>query len=219
MPKGRNVKPLVVVGAGGFGREVAWLVRDLNATNPTWDLIGFIDDHVHGKTVEGYAILGDRSYLYRMSPKPFVSCAIGDPRLRSQMVADIETQGMEFATLIHPSVIMSRHVRVGAGSIICAGCILTTNIDIGKHGILNLGCRVGHDTVLGDFASLMPGTNLAGEVVVGEGCYFGLNACVINKVTVGNWSVIGAGAAVVRDIPPGVVAVGVPAKPVRSIER
>ena len=80
-----------------------------------------------------------------------------------------------------------------------------------------MGCRVAHDSVLADFASLMVGANIAGEVNVGIGCYIGAGACVINRVSLGEWSVIGAGAVVVRDIPPKVVAVGVPAKPIKTL--
>lgn len=176
-----------------------------------------MDDEASGQTVEGYPILGDRSWLFNLSPRPWVVCSIGDPRVRKQVVDSLAEQGFQFATLLHPSVCMSRFVKIGPGSVICAGTILTTNVTIGSHAILNLGCRIGHDSVLGDFASLMPGTNIAGEVKVGSGCYFGLNACVINRVSVGEWSIIGAGAVVVRDIPPKVVAVGVPARPIKTL--
>lgn len=211
-------RPLVIVGAGGFGREVAWLVEDVNRVRPTWELLGFVDDHATGQTVEGYPILGDRSYLATLSPWPWIVCSMGDPRVRKQVVEGLSAEGYQFATLVHPSVCMSRFVKIGPGSVICAGTILTTNVAIGSHAILNLGCRIGHDSVLGDFASLMPGTNIAGEVTVGDGCYFGLNACVINRVSVGEWSIVGAGAAVVKDIPPRVVAVGVPARPIRTLD-
>jgi len=215
---GKTLSPLVILGAGGFGREVAWLVEEINEAEPTWDLVGFIDDFVTGPTVEGYKVLGPKAVLSLLDPMPKLVCAIGDPKVRKKVVQPLEDMGYKFATLIHPSVRMSRYVTIGEGSIICAGTLLTTNIHIGKHSILNLDCKVGHDTMLGDYASLMPGVNIAGEVRVGEGCYFGLNACVINRVTVGEWSVIGAGATVVKDIPSRVVAVGVPAKPIKTIE-
>lgn len=209
-------EPLVIVGAGGFGREVVWLVDDINRHEPTWDFLGFVDDSVSGETVEGYRILGKTEDLLRIRPRPSIVCAIGDPVTRSKLVRKYAELGFSFATLVHPSVSRSRYVEIGEGSIICAGTILTTNVKIGAHSILNLNCKVGHDSILGPFSSLMPGTNIAGEVRIGEGCYFGLNACVINRVSVGEWTIIGAGAAVVNDIPPRVVAVGVPAKPIKT---
>lgn len=212
------LKPLVVIGAGGFGREVAWLIRDINQKEPTWDFLGFIDDRLSGTTVEGYPIIGSFEVLEKMEPLPYVVCAIGDPVARKSVVNRCLEAGLEFATLVHPSVIFSDFVEIGTGSVICAGTILTTNIKVGAYSILNLNCKVGHDSVLGDFSSLMPATNMAGEVTVGEGCYFGINSGVINQVSIGEWTIIGAGAMVVNDIPPRVVAVGVPAKPIKQRE-
>lgn len=109
---------------------------------------------------------------------------------------------------------MSRFVRIGCGSVVSAGAVVSTNVTIGKHVILELA----HDSVLGDFASLMVGANIAGEVMVETGCYIGAGATVINRVSVGEWSIIGPGAAIVKDIPPRVVAVGVPARPIRTLD-
>ncbi|MEW6524456.1 MAG: acetyltransferase [Bacillota bacterium] len=212
------MRRLVIVGAGGFGREVAWLVSDINARSPEWDFIGFVDDKQTGVTKEGWPIIGKISSIITLSPRPVVVCAIGDPGLRMKLTSCLTMEGFDFATLIHPSVQLSEYVKVGAGSVVCAGTILTTSVLVGQHAILNPGCFVGHDTVIGDHASLMPGVNIAGEVTIGNGCYLGLNASVINRITIGEWSTIGAGAVVVRDIPPRVTAVGVPAKPIKTYE-
>ncbi len=212
------LKPLVVIGAGGFGREVAWLIRDINQKEPTWDFVGFIDDCLSGTTVEGYPIIGSFEVLEKMEPLPYVVCAIGDPVVRKSVVNRCLEAGLEFATLVHPSVLFSDFVEIGTGSVIYAGTILTTNIKIGAHSVLSPNCTIGHDSVLGDFSSLMPATNIAGEVRVGEGCYFGINSGTINQVSIGEWTIIGAGAMVVNDIPPRVVAVGVPAKPIKQRE-
>lgn len=123
------------------------------------------------------------------------------------------------ATLIHPSVQISRFVKIKQGSVICAGSVLTTNITLGLASIVNPNCFIGHDTVLNNFVSLMPGVNVAGEVTLGEGVYMGLNACVINRTVVGEWSIIGAGATAVSDIPAYSLAVGVPARVVKSLEK
>jgi len=213
-----QLKSLVVVGAGGFGREVASLIHDINVMYSEWQFMGFLDDGVDGFTVEGYPILGPISSITTLPRPIYAVCAVGDPRLRRKLVAQVETCGCEFATLIHPTVSKSQYVSVGEGSIICAGTILTTNIRLGKHSILNLNCKVGHDSILGDFTSCMPGVNIAGDVAVGDGCYFGLSACVINRVSIGEWSVIGAGATAIRNIPSRCVAVGVPAKPIKTLD-
>lgn len=212
-----NIKPLIIVGAGGLGREVAWLVAEINKIKPEWNLLGFIDDGVNGMTVEGYPVLGNVDSLFHMQPFPWVVVAIANASIRKQIVGRIQQCNIPLATLIHPSVQISRFVKIAAGSIICAGSVLTTNISIGLASILNLNCLIGHDTILEDFVSLMPGVNVAGEVVLGEGVYMGLNACVINRKSIGEWSIIGAGAAVVCDIPSYSLAVGVPARVVKTV--
>lgn len=212
-----GLKPLVIIGAGGLGREVAWLVADVNRTNPEWKFLGFVDDGVHGFTSEGYRVLGPIRHVLEINPRPWVVIAIADCRVRLRILEEMETEGVPIATLIHPSVCMSDHVSVGYGSIICAGTIITTNISLGKACIVNLGGFIGHDTVVGDCVSMMPAANLAGEVTVGAGCCFGMNSCVINRTAVGEWSVIGAGATVTKDIPPHSLAVGVPARVIRKL--
>jgi len=214
---GRFMKGIAIVGAGGFGREVAWLIEEINAVSPEWSLIGFLDDSATGSTIEGYPILGPIDDIAGLDQDVYLTCAIGDSRLRKRLVARLENTGHRFATLVHPSVQKSRYVVIGEGSTICAGTILTTNISIGKHCLLNLDCKVGHDSTLGDFTSCMPAVNIAGDVIIEEGCYFGLNACVINQKRVGEWSVIGAGAVVVKDIPAKSLAVGVPATPIKVL--
>jgi sugar O-acyltransferase (sialic acid O-acetyltransferase NeuD family) len=212
------MKEIVIVGAGGFGREVAWLVEEINAVSPEWRLVGFLDDAASGSTVEGYPILGPIDTVAGLGPDIHLTCAIGDSRLRRRLVGRLEESGRRFATLIHPSVLRSKYVAIGEGSTICAGTILTTNINIGKQCLLNLNCKVGHDSTLGDFTSCMLAVNIAGDVTIEQGCYFGLNACVINQKRVGEWSIIGAGAAVVKDIPARSLAVGVPAIPIRTLD-
>ena len=213
-----DLKSLVIVGAGGLGREVAWLVADINRQKPEWDFKGFVDDGLQGNTVEGYPVLGPVEHLYDMSLDIWTVVAIADSRVRMKFVQQIISQGRKLATLVHPSVSMSDYVEIGAGSIICSGTVITTNVTLGQAAIINLGCFIGHDTELQNYVSLMPAANLAGEVRVGEGCYFGLNSCVINRTTIGEWSIIGAGAAVVDNIPAYSLAVGVPAKVIKKVK-
>jgi sugar O-acyltransferase (sialic acid O-acetyltransferase NeuD family) len=212
-----KLNQLAIIGAGGFGRQLAAVVADINKCTLKWDFIGFIDDHATGNTIEGYPIVGSTQWLFRQTNKPYVVCAIGDPAARKKITEQCYLHGVPFATVIHPSVVMSDYVDVGEGTMIMPGTVITTNVRIGKHCLINSGCRIGHDTTIEDYCSCMPATAIAGDVTISEGCYLGINSCIINGVTVGAWSIIGAGAAVVDDIPSGVVAVGVPAKPIKTV--
>jgi sugar O-acyltransferase (sialic acid O-acetyltransferase NeuD family) len=215
----RKLTPLAIVGAGGFGREVAWLADDINQEKPTYDFVGFVDDG-QSSTPEDYPVLAttDRWISDGRTDVQLV-CALGDPVTRWTVATRLLRAGFSFATLIHPSVKRSRHVRIGPGGMICADNILTTNIDIGAHALLNLDCTVGHDSKLADYISMMPGVHISGDVTTDIGAYFGTGAVAINGVRVGAWSVIGAGAVVSSDVPRGMIAVGVPAKPVKPNAR
>lgn len=208
--------PIIVVGAGGLGREVAWLIEEINEESPTYEFLGFVDDRAT-ETVEGYPVLGTvGEYLARVDTRVQIVCAIGAPHIRYAIVQRLRGANLKFATLIHPSVRRSRWVEFGPGTIVCANTSLTTNVKVGAHALFNPNCAIGHDVSLNDFTSLMPGVHISGEVSVGVGTYFGVGSTVINQVSIGDWTIVGAGSVVTQNLPSRVVAVGVPAKPIKE---
>lgn len=214
-----QMKRLVIIGAGGFAREVAWLVEGINSLKCEWDFLGFIDEDPakHGKVLNGYPVLGDFDYFQKHNEnvQTYAVCAVGSPQAKLKLVKRAEAAGLKFANLVHPGVLMSSHVELGVGNIICAGSIISTNVRIGSHVSINPASTVGHDSVIEDYATILWSVNISGNCTVGAGCEIGTNATVIQGKTIGRWSVIGAGAVVVRDIPPICTAVGVPARPIK----
>lgn len=206
---------LVIVGAGGLGREVLMLARQINEASPAWEIAGFYDDRSPAApTLQGLPYLGTIEDL-RAQPEPrHVVVAVGNSRSRAALVERLTAPHLTFATLVHPGVALAdyQQVQVGEGSIICQGCILTCDITLGRHVLLNLGCTIGHDAVLEDFCSLMPHANVGGEAHLEAGVYLGTNATVINQVRVGTGAILGAGAVAVRSLPAHCTAVGVPAQ-------
>jgi len=203
---------IIIIGAGGFGREVAWLVKRINQTKPTWNLLGFIDDceEFHGSTIDGYHVIGGMDLLHEYKNSAMVVCAIGTSQTRKEIVNKLD--GFRFATLIDPSVIISDKVKIGEGSIICAGSILTVNIELGNHTIINLDCTVGHDAHLHNYVTLYPSVNISGNTVLGDCVEMGTGSQIIQGIKINNNTIVGAGAVVVKDITePGTYA-GVPAK-------
>ena len=211
-------KPLYIIGAGGFGRETAWLAERINTVSPAWEIRGFIDDNssLHGTELDGYRVTGGCDSLTGLTEDFWVVCAVGNAKARETIIRKLTGMPqLHFATLTDPSVELSQSVTAGEGCIICAGNILTVDISIGNHTIINLDCTVGHDAVLGDFVTLYPGVHISGNVAVGNATEIGTGTQVIQGIHIGKESVIGAGAVVVRDIPDGCTAVGNPAKVIK----
>ncbi|MDO4540022.1 MAG: acetyltransferase [Syntrophomonadaceae bacterium] len=211
----KTTTDLVVVGAGGLGREVVWLIREINAVKKTWSFIGLADDGMQGKTVEGYPIVGTVSDIINQPARPHFVVAIADSQIRRQITQELLVQHFPLATLVHPQVNQSNN-QIGEGSIVCAGTILTTNVNLGRSCIVNPGCFIGHDAVIQDYVSLMPGAHIAGETTVGTGCFLGIGSTVKNRVKLGDNGTYGAGAVVINHMPDDIVAVGVPAKVIKN---
>lgn len=215
------MKELYIVGAGGFGREVAWLVERINQSGKEWELKGFLDDNerLHGGEEGGYPVVGGIDYLEKLSKTIWVICAVGAASVRRKIIEKLEKiEKVRFATLIDPSVLLSRRVKIGDGSIICAGTIATVDIEIGKHVIVNLDCTIGHDAKLEDYVTVYPSVNISGFVTVGEETEIGTGTQIIQGIKIGRESIIGAGAVVIKELPEKCTAVGSPAKVIKFRE-
>ena len=208
-----NMKSVVIVGAGGFGREVLEIFKDQNKKKKNWNILGFIDGNteLHGKIINNYPVLGGFDWFENHKDTSCV-CAVGEPKTKKKIIEELRKRNVTFCNAIHPSVIMSEFIELGTGIIIGAGTILTVNIKIGNHVIINLNCTIGHDAVIEDYCSLMPTVKINGNNHLHEGVYVGSGTTFIHQINVGAWTTIGAGAVVVSDIPGNVLALGVPAK-------
>lgn len=209
------MKEIIIVGAGGFGREVAWLIEEMNKKKKEWNIVGFVDDDktLQGNIINGFEVVGDIEWLKKQ--ELYVISAIGDPISKKKIVNKLEGSRNRYPVLIHPSVIYSDKVTFGEGSIICAGNIITTNIEIGKHVIINLDCTIGHDAIIGDYSTILPSVNISGYVNIEKCVSIGTGAAIIQGIAIGNNTIIGAGSVVIKDLPPNCTAVGSPAKPIK----
>lgn len=217
----KTEKIVLIYGASGFGREVAWLLEDCKEAGEAYNLAGFIDDDPvkWGKKLNDIPVMSieEAEHLY---PNVLVVSGLGDPSIRELLIKKTSKAGFNFKTLIHPRSEISKWVEIEEGTVICAGNILTTNIRLGKHIQINLDCTIGHDVVMNDYTTLAPGVHVSGWVHFGKRVYVGTGAVIINgteenPITIGDDVVIGAGACVTKSIPPKETWVGVPAKVIK----
>jgi len=210
------MKPIVVVGAGGYAQEVAWIIDDINARSPTWDLLGYVDPAIpqrKGQILYGRTVLGGFEVAATLPSKVWFACGIGRPSSRKTESAAAETHGWQPAVLVHPSVIIARQVGIGDGTIIGAGSIVAPNAQIGRHCAINLHVSVGHDSTLGDFCVLSPGVRISGHAQLGAESFVGANASVYVRRRMGRGATLGANSFLVTDLAAEASALGIPAVP------
>ncbi len=210
------MKDIVIIGAGGFAREVAWLIEDINKKEQQWNLLGFIDDNLElqGKEINGYKVIGTIEDYQKMSNEIYSVIAIGNGEIRKKIVEKLSNK--KYGILIHPTALISNSVKIEEGTIICSGNIITVNITIGKHVILNLANTIGHDAILKDFSTICPGVNLSGNTIIGEETTLGTGSAIIQGIKIGDKVVVGAGSVIIRDIPNNCIVVGNPGKIIKG---
>lgn len=215
------MKQMAIYGAGGFGREVAWLIESTTDEKNRYEIVCFIDDNpgLHRKVFNDIPVMSLESLKREYSEAKIVG-AIGPPKIRERVMEKASAAGFEFETIIHPRTEYSRWIEIGDGTVICAGNILTTNIKIGKHVQINLDCTIGHNVIMADYTTLAPGVHVSGYVYFGKRVYVGTGAVIINgtedhPIEIGDDVVIGAGAVVTKSVDPGLTVVGVPARPLK----
>lgn len=208
---------VLILGAGGHAKVVADILLRSHEVSRQVKPVGFLDDNsgMHGYNILGLPVLG-RIPDFGQVVHDAVVVAIGQNRTRQQLYDKLCRWGERCITAKHPQAVVAPDVKIGAGTVICAGVVVNPGSTIGHNVILNTGCTIDHDNHIGSHAHIAPGVHLGGDVTVGEGAFVGIGATVLPQLKVGAWSTVGAGAVVTKDVPPGTTVVGVPAQIIKE---
>lgn len=207
------MKNIIILGSGGFAREVIWLIEDLNKVKMQYHIMGIITNNIDEMEKIEYPYLGNDECLSDYEGKNIgLVIAIGGGKVRKKIAQKLHKKDFDYPNLISKDAVMGNNLKLGQGNIICSQTILTTDIVIGDFNIINLSCTLGHDTVLDDFITVNPGTNISGNVHIGNECEIGTGAKIIQGINISEKTIIGAGGVVVRDTEPDGTYIGVPAK-------
>ena len=204
-------RPLLIVGAGGFGRETASLVAALD----TFELIGFLDDDeaILGTEVSGVPVVGTIDSASGSDSALVVTT--GSPlnfSSRRSIVNRLDLDDERYATLVHPSAVVGRGCTIGHGTVIHAGCVLTADVSIGRHVAVMPHVVLTHDNQIGDYVTFGAGALVAGRVAIADGVYVGSGARLREDLSIGEGALLGMGSVVLNDVPPNTTWAGVPAR-------
>lgn len=207
-----SMKDLIIMGAGGLGRELAQWIQDINAKKPTWNLIGFIDDNP--KSLDGYLtdykVIGSISDWQPTENQVF-ACAIAQPNVKQKTTQMLKARGAVFATIIHPTASIGEHNLIGEGFVAYPNAVVTTNVTIGDFVTL-LSSAVGHDAVVGSYTTICSFCDITGGVHVGSYVWMGTHSAIIPGRTVGNNAMLSAGSVIMTDVAEGDKMLGNPAR-------
>jgi sugar O-acyltransferase (sialic acid O-acetyltransferase NeuD family) len=207
-----SAEPLIIVCAGGYGRETAAAVQ----ADGRWELRGFADDDpaLWGREIGGVAVLGSPEEAISEAPEARVAVCQARPRapLRRDLVSRLRLPPARYATIVHPAAWLAGSTSIGTGTVVLAGVVGTDTIEIGSHVAVMPCVVIVHDAIVEDYATLAAGVRLGGGVRIGSGAYVGMGALIRDGVNVGAGAVVGMGAVVTRSVPPGEIWFGSPAR-------
>ena len=210
------MKDIAVFGAGGFGREVACIIKRINKVKPTWNFIGFFDDNVQlvGTSNEYGKVLGTSEDLNSWNEELCLIMGIGSPKAVCAVVNKITNENIEYPNLLDPTVIIADedNYKLGKGNIFASNCIISIAVTVGDFNTFNNNTVLGHDDIIGSYNSFMPNVNISGGVKIGDRNFFGVKSIVLQYLKIGNDTMIGGGALVLRNTKDGFLYMGVPAK-------
>ena len=207
------MKDIIIVGAGGFGREAIDIINAINKVKMTWKIKGFIDDNLHAldNVRCKYAIIGTISE-WMPSEDEFYVIGVASPKTKEKIVTLLLGRGAKFTTLIHPAALISEEAIIGDGCVIGGRSSIGDCAEIGCF--VNIaGSMIGQDSVIGDYSTTTGFTNVA-SAFIGKRVMIGSHAVILHHVKVGDDSLVGAGSIVVRNVKVGTTVMGYPAKKV-----
>ncbi len=210
---------ILIYGAGGAGRELAYTLSFDKNPDTAWRVEGFIDDteSLWGQRVNDVPVLGGYEYLMKCSGNIAITI-VDDAAIRRNLISRVKkNEKLKFPTIISCMATVSPYVEWGEGCIVALShANISPNIKIGDFVFINGGTRIGHDTIIGDYTTLFSGILISGGASIGSNCVIGSGSIIMPGRRIGDGAIIGAGTLVSKDVPPNVVAAGVPAKIIKE---
>lgn len=204
---------IIIVGAGGCGREVANWVEDINSIEGTWNILGFLDDDE--KALDGtpskYKIIG-KIENHSPSKTAYYAMGIANPEVKKFVGTMLRENGARFASIIHPSTRIYSEYKHGCGLVTYPNSKIPTGCRIGDFVTIQ-STIIGHDAQIEDYVTISSSCGITGGVVLREGCFIGDHACIAVGLEIGAYAYVGIGSVVIRNVNERTKVFGNPARP------
>jgi sugar O-acyltransferase (sialic acid O-acetyltransferase NeuD family) len=207
-----NMKSLVLVGSGSFGRELySWM--STSGFISQFQEVFFIDDNQN--SLQHYSDLPEvRSTIQNFEPNSDQSCilAIAEPHMKKIISKQLTMKNVTWSSFLHPTAIIGNSNTLGKGIIMCPYSVISCNTVISDFVSLNVSATVGHDVAIGKYSTLSSHTDIMGFATLGEGIFVGSHGTVFPGCMVGDYAKIGVSSAAIRKVEKNTTVLGVPAK-------
>lgn len=220
MTSKNQFEQIIIVGAGGFGREVLQTILDCNENLKQYEVLGFLDSKksLKNKIIDGYPVLGgDEWFKKNKKNKIKYVIAIADNKIREKIIKELKIFNINFATIIHPSVILPKSTKIGKGTIIQAGVIITINVKIKNHVQINMSNTIAHNSIIEDYVTISPGSHIAGDNIIKKNTFIGSGVITKENIIIGEHAIVGAGTVLLENVPKKSMYIGIPGKLKRKI--
>ncbi len=214
------MKDIAIYGFGGYGREIASIIKSINTVKPTWNILGFFDDDQSklGLENEYGKVLGGIDFVNSYDKELSVVMAIASPNVLEKIITNINNPNLSFPNIIAPTVFFfdKETFNIGYGNVICHHCRVSTDVTMGNFNLINGCCSFGHDVKLGNYNMMQPETRVSGETTIGNKNFFGVRCTILQGLKIGNETRIGAGSFIIRKTKDGQTYFGNPAKMLKT---
>lgn len=214
------MKDIAIYGFGGYGREIASIIKSINTVKPTWNILGFFDDDQSklGLENEYGKVLGGIDFVNSYDKELSVVMAIASPNVLEKIITNINNPNLFFPNIIAPTVFFfdKETFNIGYGNVICHHCRVSTDVTMGNFNLINGCCSFGHDVKLGNYNMMQPETRVSGETTIGNKNFFGVRCTILQGLKIGNETRIGAGSFIIRKTKDGQTYFGNPAKMLKT---
>ncbi len=210
------MKNLIIIGVGGFAREIYWYAQTCNEFNTEWKIKGFLDGDIkldaaeYEKLPPNVPVLGDVNN-YEICEDDVFTCAIGAPQVRKKLIEKMLERGADFVNIIGKGIIILPTMKFGRGVIVGFQSTLSDHSEIGDFVVINTASHLGHDVKVGNHTCIMSNVDIAGGTQIGENVFIGSHVSIIPKVKVEYGAKIGMGSVVLKRVRANTTVVGNPA--------